>query len=182
MLFSFLKYLQPAHYFQLYKKDGSSIFPIPEKLPKEILEQLESDPGFKSRHAENYDLSWQAINKGYIGNAETYSSFEKLPLIDQYRFLRKYFHPIWVFYVLGLRIITLKNPFKEIAAWRKTRTIKQSNYLKSSISHSEFGSFHSPLIQERPFVSVVIPTLNRYKYLKDVLKDLENRLIKTSKL
>lgn len=178
MLFSFLKYLHPTHYFQLYKKDGRSIFPILEKLPAEILNQLVPDSGFKSKEAEHYDLSWQAVSKGYIGNAETYSSFANVPLVDEYRFLRKYFHSFWALYVMGLRILTFNNPFTEISAWRKTRGIKQCNYRKNPIKYTDFDAFHSPLIQERRLVSVIIPTLNRYKYLKDVLKDLEKQTYK----
>src|SRR5690606_30843973 len=114
MLFSFLKYLQPTHYFKLYKKDGTSIFPEVETLPKEIVAQLKHEKKFISETASQYDLSWQAVNKGYIGNSELYTSFQKIPLIDEYRFIRKYFHPVWVFYVLMLRIFTFKNPVKEI--------------------------------------------------------------------
>ena len=36
-------------------------------------------------------------------------------------------------------------------------------------------SFDSKLLKANPKVSVIIPTLNRYEYLKDVLKDLENQ-------
>ena len=175
MLFSFIRYLQPTRYFELLRKDGTSIFPIPEKLPNEILNQIEEDPSFKSEEARQYDLSWQAINKGYIGNAETYTSFEKVPLIDEYRFLQKYFHPIWVFYVLMLRILSFKNPFKEITAWKKTRNIRRSNYLQSPITHPEWSLFSSRLLDEKPLISVVIPTLNRYEYLKDVLSDFEKQ-------
>lgn len=178
MLFSFLKYLQPTHYFQLYKKDGSSLYPIAEKLPKEIIDHLESDSNYKSKHAADYDLSWQAINKGYIGDVETYSAFAELPLDDEYRFLKKYFHPIWVFYVLVLRVLSLKNPFREINAWRKTNSIKQIDFLKRPREHARFETLNSSLIQEAPFISVVIPTLNRYEYLRDVLKDLEKQVYK----
>ena len=175
MLFQFLKYLQPTHYFQLYRNDGTSIFPIIENLPREIVEQLEPDPKFKSEKAREYDLSWQAVNKGYIGNAETYISFEKIPMVDEYRFLRKYFHPVWVFYVLMLRILSFKNPFLEISAWKKSGDVKRSDYLKNPILYDGWNSFKSLLIEEKPFVSVVIPTLNRYEYLKDVLEDLDKQ-------
>ncbi len=175
MLFNFLKYLQPTHYFQLYKKDGTSIFPIPEKLPKEILNQLDPDDNFKNEDAKQYDLSWQAVSKGYIGNEETYTSFEKVPLADEYRFLQKYFHPVWVFYVLMLRILTFKNPFKEIAAWRKSKNLKCSNYLETPFIYPDWISYSSSLIIENPLVSVVIPTLNRYDYLMDVLSDFEKQ-------
>lgn len=175
MLFQLLKYLQPTHYFQLYRKDGSSIFPIVEKLPKEIIAQLDPDPNFKSEIGKEYDLSWQAVQKGYIGNAETYRFFQKVPLCDEYRFLRKYFHSVWVFYVLVLRLIWFKNPFSEISAWRKSRDAKKSDYIKNPIKYPEWENFRSSLITEKPMVSVVIPTLNRYEYLKDVLEDLEKQ-------
>ncbi|MBK5214595.1 MAG: glycosyltransferase family 2 protein [Flavobacteriaceae bacterium] len=175
MLFHFLKYLQPTHYFQLFRKDGTSIFPLIESLPKEVIEQLDTEPHFKSKTAREYDLSWQAVNKGYIGNAEVYISFEKLPVIDEYRFLRKYFHPVWVLYVLMLRVFSFKNPFLEISAWKKSGDVKRSDYLKNPISYTDWITFESALVAEKPFVSVVIPTLNRYEYLKDVLEDLEKQ-------
>lgn len=175
MLFSFIQYLQPTRYFALYRNDGNSIFPKPEKLPSVVLNQLKEDVNFKSKDARSYDLSWQAINKGYVGDAETYISFNTLPLTDEYRFLRKYFHSVWVFYVLFLRIITFNNPVKEINAWRKTKKLKRSKYLKTPIKHANWYLFDSSLIAENPLVSVIIPTLNRYEYLKDVLNDFERQ-------
>lgn len=175
MLFHFLQYLQPTHYFQLYRKEGTSIFPMVEALPKDTVEQLKPEPRFESAIARKYDLSWQALQKGYIGNTAVYTSFKKLPIVDEYRFLRKYFHRVWVFYVLMLRIYSCKNPFIEISAWKKSGDVKRSDYLKNSISYTEWPAFKSDLVAAKPFISVVIPTLNRYEYLKDVLEDLEKQ-------
>ena len=175
MLFSFLKYLQPTDYFQQYRKDDRSVYPVVEKLPEGIRAQLEPERLFISEKAKEYDLSWQALRKGYVGKVETYTSFEGLPLADEYLFLRKYFHPIWVFYVLMLRILSLKNPFKELNAWKKSRYVKRSNYLLKPITHPEWSLFSSALLAGEPVVSVVIPTLNRYNYLKDVLLDFEKQ-------
>lgn len=175
MLFSFLKYLQPTHYFQLYRNDGRSIFPIAEKLPNKILDQLEVDTTFKSNRAQQYDLSWQAVNKGYIGAVEPYSTFELVPINDEYRFARKYFHPVWVFYVLVLRLLSFKNPFREIVAWRKSSDQKRSNYFERPITYNKWDAFDSIFVRNEPLISVIIPTLNRYQYLKDVLADLEKQ-------
>jgi glycosyltransferase involved in cell wall biosynthesis len=175
MLFHHLKYLQPTHYFQLYRKGGNSIFPKVEQLPEEIRNQLQPDFKFKSEKARENDLSWQAIHKGYTGPAETYTAFEKLPLVDNYRFLRKYFNPAWVLYVLVLRLISFKNPFAEISGWWKSRDARRSNYQERPIGHPGWTLFQSGLFREKPMVSVVIPTLNRYEYLKDVLTDLEKQ-------
>ena len=175
MLFHFLKYLQPTHYFQLFRKDGTSIFPVIASLPKEVVAQLNADDGFKSKTAREYDLSWQTVHKGYIGTTEVYTSFEKLPVVDEYRFLRKYFHPAWVLYVLLLRVFSFKNPFREIAAWKKSGGVKRSDYLKNPVQYIDWTTFESSLLAGKPFVSIVIPTLNRYEYLKDVLADLEKQ-------
>jgi glycosyltransferase involved in cell wall biosynthesis len=175
MLFHHLKYLQPTHYFQLYRKDGTSIFPKYKHLHEEIVAQLQPEPNFKSEKAREYDLSWQAIHKGYTGSAETYTAFEKLPLVDNYLFLRKYFNPAWVLYVLVLRLISFKNPFAEISGWWKSRDARRSNYQEQPLVHQGWTPFQSDLLLEKPKVSVVIPTLNRYEYLKDVLTDLEKQ-------
>nr|WP_321233385.1 glycosyltransferase family A protein [uncultured Psychroserpens sp.] len=175
MLFDFLKYLQPTHYFQLYTHTGKSVFPKTEDLPKQILLHLEADTRFKSELAKDYDLSWQAIQKGYIGDAHTYESFDDISVRDNYHFIRKYFNKAWVFYVLILRLFSFKNPLKEISGWYKTRGIARVQINTISVYDVDYESFNSSLIANNPKISVVIPTLNRYNYLKDVLSDLENQ-------
>lgn len=175
MLFQFLKYLHPTHYFQLFRKNGTSIFPIIGKLPKDIFEQLEVDYSFESEAARNYDLSWQAIHNGYIGKTETYRNFDTLPIVDEYCFIRKYFHKVYVFYVLMLRILSLKNPITEIAAYRKSSVVKRISHQNKPILYKEWELFESELINENYLVSVIIPTLNRYDYLKDILNDFEKQ-------
>jgi len=175
LLFTFLKYLQPTHYFALKSQDETSVFPDVSELPKDILSQLQKDSLFISDVAQEYDLSWQALQKGYIGDCKTYTEFEKLTIKDEYRFIRKYFNRVWASYILILRLLTFKNPFKEIPAWYKTRTTKRSNYLDTPIQYSEWENFESNLLKENPVVSVVIPTLNRYEYLKDILNDFEKQ-------
>jgi glycosyltransferase involved in cell wall biosynthesis len=139
------------------------------------MEQLEADVNFKSDKSRMYDLSWQALQKGYIGSVKTYASFEKVPLADEYRFLQKYFHKAWVFYVLILRLISFHNPINEVKAWKKSSNVNRSNYLQTPINYSDWPQFQPSLVSKRPLVSVVIPTLNRYEYLKDVLEDLEGQ-------
>lgn len=172
MPFNFLKYLQPTHYFQLLNKNGVSVFPITAKLPEAVLSQLVKDPNYHSEHSIDYDLSWQAIQNGYISDIITYSNFEKLPVVDNYRFIRKNFHPAWVFYVLVLRLVSFHNPFTEIAGWLKTRNVRRMR-LSPISSNDNWQQMDSHLLEKAPLVSVVIPTLNRYDYLRDVLKDFE---------
>jgi len=173
MLFHFLTYLQPTHYFKCFTKTGQSVFPIADKLPVEIVNQLQIDQLYHSEEARAYDLSWRAIQSGYIGNTETYEKFIRLPLDDEYRFIRKNFHSAWVFFVFLLRIVSFHNPFKECKAWLKTRNVNQQRELDNVISYNDWDAFESQLIEENPMISVIIPTLNRYDYLRSVLKDLE---------
>src|SRR5690606_13498148 len=94
---------------------------------------------------------------------------------DEYIFLRKYFHKVWVFYVLLLRLLTFKNPVKEISSWRNSNSIKRSDYLKNPLLHPGWSQYQSSLLKRQPLISVIIPTLNRYKYIRDVLQDLEKQ-------
>ena len=175
MLFRFLKYVQPTHYFQLLREDGSSIFPIPSELNPETLAKLKVDSDYEGISARDYDLSWQAIQKGYIGFASTYCSTEKLSVVDEYRFIKKYFHPIWSLYVLMLRIFAFHNPIREIKGFWKSRATRRDSSIKTRISYVAWDTFNSALLTEKPLVSVVIPTLNRYSYLKDILRDFEKQ-------
>lgn len=175
MPFKFLKYLQPTHYFRLLNKSGESAFPKIENLPEWVSDQLVTDLGYISKTARNYDLSWQATKAGYIGDAEPYSHFEQVPIHDNYHFIRKQFHPVWVFYVLCIRLITFHNPITEIQAWIKTSHIGKGNGIVKPLSYSNWQTYTSHLIPLQPLVSVVIPTLNRYDFLNDVLHDFEKQ-------
>lgn len=176
MLFRFLKYLHPTHYFQLKRKDGSSIFPVTSEMPDSVLLQIPVDPDFDSALAMDYYRSWLAIKKGYIGDAPTYINFEKVPLIDEYIFIRKEFHAVWSIYILLLRLARFKNPWREIKAWKNSRKICRKQFTLTQLNNpQEWKSYHSDLVLKKPLVSVIIPTLNRYDYLRDVLQDLEKQ-------
>src|SRR5690606_36740079 len=116
---------------------------------------------------------WQAVQKGYIGTAETYAEFKPLPVVDEYRFIRKNFHAAWVFYVLLLRLFSFHHPIRELQAWIRTRGVARAAIGSPSIAYPDWAGFESALIASTPKVSVIISTLNRYTYLKDVLRDLE---------
>lgn len=174
-LFHFLNYLQPTHYFRLMRKDKTSVFPKIECVEESLKQKVKLDQGYKSDKAKAYDQSWRLVQKGYISEVKTYPSFVKLPLEDEYRFTRKNFHSIWVLYVLLLRLLSLKNPVKELSAYWRTRHVKRVDEHQEPIAYSDYTTFTSKLIQQKPIVSVIIPTLNRYPYLKDVLLDLEQQ-------
>ena len=149
MIFQFLKYLQPTQYFRLFQTSGASVFPQVEALPELVLKQLMYDEGYESEHARDYDLSWQAIQNGYIGNVKTYTQFEMLPLADDYRFIRKQFHPVWVFYVLVCRLCSFHNPFKEIQAWITTAKTKRVASV-TALPYDAWHQYQSQLLEQAP--------------------------------
>ncbi|WP_250434172.1 glycosyltransferase family 2 protein [Hanstruepera flava] len=175
MPFAFLKYLQPTHYFRLVSHSGLSIFPKPEYFSDLELEVLSPDTNYDSELASYYDLSWQAIQAGYIGDVSRYQHFESVSVMDNYRFIRKNFHKAWVWYVLVLRVCSLYNPFKEFRAFFLTRSVNRQQSIKHPIKLKDYNTFQSALIATQPLVSIVIPTLNRYAFLQDILKDLEKQ-------
>ncbi|MGY0392940.1 glycosyltransferase family 2 protein [Bizionia sp. KMM 8389] len=173
MPFQFLRYLQPTHYFRLFNALGASAYPIVSELPKAVLDTLAVDGHYRSETARAYDLSWQAVQAGYIGDAPCYTAFEAVPLFDNYYFIRKQFHPAWVLYVLLMRLVTFHNPIQEIRAWWASGKIAVKNTGIQPIAYPDWNGFESDMLVAAPLVSVVIPTLNRYAYLEAVLRDFE---------
>lgn len=97
---------------------------------------------------------------------------------DNYRFVRRFFDPAISWYILLVRILSLHNPAQEINSFVKTLRVKRIDLWKTNswpLLRADFESFESPLVKQQPMVSVIIPTLNRYLYLKDVLSDLEKQ-------
>ncbi len=178
MLFSFLRYVKPTWYFNLRPKQDYAYFPSQEQLLQNSI-SFEKDLGYQSAEACERDLAWTAFQRGVIQSKPEAGlnvwNTPQLPLADEYRFLRKNVHVAWVVYTLVLRVFTFHNPFAEFTAFWKTRHVSRFDYANQALPYTDYDSFTSPLLAERPFISVVIPTLNRYTYLKDVLRDLERQ-------
>ncbi len=181
MIFNHLKYVKPIWYFNLKSQKDFCYFPTDEQLKRNGF-YLKKDTDYTSEMAQQYDLGWSAFQSGFISTQEErgIDIWEKniFSMEDEYRFLRKNFHKAWLFYVLLLRLLTFHNPFKEIIGFFKARNVKRVDYSKNILNDNTYETFESQLIASNPFISVVIPTLNRYEYLKDVLKDLENQTYK----
>ena len=181
MIFYFLKYIRPIWYFNLKPQIDNGYFPTLKQIEESGL-QIELDFNYLSKESQLRDLAWTAFQSGFI-NKQYQPGLKfweevKIPIIDEYYFLRKNVHKAWVFYVLIIRIITFHNPITELLCFLKTRKTKRVEYLKQIHQFSDYESFESKLLNSKPFISVVIPTLNRYNYLSDVMKDLENQTYK----
>jgi len=176
MIFNFLKYSRPIWYFNLLPKVDWGYFPTPEQLAFCRID-FPSDTNYVSKESQNRDQAYMAFQSGFINRNYQKGCCiwkkAKLPIEDEYRFLRKNVHSAWVFYVLMVRLITFNNPLKELSAFIQTRNVARMDYSKHPFLYPDYATFESPLLNSRPLVSIIIPTLNRYAYLKDVLRDLE---------
>lgn len=181
MIFNHLEYIKPIWYYNLKPRKDYCYFPTEEQLHEAGI-FLEKDKNYKSFKAQLHDLSWTAFQSGFVFNKQQNGidiwQNQSFPIEDEYRFLRKNIHPAWVLYVLLLRILTFNHPFKETLGYLKTRKVKRVDYSKHIIQPFDYENFESQLIASNPLVSVIIPTLNRYEYLKHVLSDFEKQTYK----
>lgn len=175
-MFNFIKYIQPLWYYRL-----ASRMPHAVLLDKEELDKLvEAGSIFRGNYIEGesvyLDLAYQALQMGYIPNQSDKPSFQNVVVngvADNYRFIFRHFGRAKVLYVLFWRITSLKNPIREIYSFLKNY---ESKILLNYIEPDQNQFLCETNIEPR--ISVIIPTLNRYEYLKDVLADLEKQTYK----
>ncbi len=153
------------------------------RLPEKFRNLVKEDHRYKTKTAKNLDLGYQLWNKGVMLKIEKIPldkilNNEKLTLEDDYIFTRKYFKWHRVYYFLIKNILSLHNPLNEIKTFLKTNDVKKVDLINPHAEYPDYNNFSSPLIAGKPFVSIIIPTLNRYEYLSDVLMDLENQSYK----
>jgi glycosyltransferase involved in cell wall biosynthesis len=180
MFFTFNKYIAPAFYFNLQPEFHNPYCVDYTKLSSTEQALIDFDINYKTLESSKIDAAYQAFQKGLIKD-NSFSIVQQIEVTnvnDNYRFVKKYFHPFWVYYILLIRILTFKNPITEFKGFFNTLNISKIDLFDKINNHSNFISFNSSLLDEKPFISIVIPTLNRYNYLKDVLRDLENQTYK----
>ncbi len=183
MQFSFIKYTQPGWQFNLTPKGRqsfSSCYFHPRLLPLQENITLETDTAFETITAQYADIGYRAWNKGCLTwcDAETRAAIEKMPkpgLTDEYTFVFKYWGKPWAVFALLRRILSLNNPMAEIRAFKKASAKKRINPYQEPFTRADYTTWQSSLVASMPLVAVIIPTLNRYQYLKDVLHDLEHQ-------
>jgi hypothetical protein len=148
MVFQFLKYIKPVWYFNLKSKKDFGYFPTFEQIKKNNCKLL-PDPDYQSIEAQNRDLGYTALQSGFINtsseNGLDIFKITTIPVVDEYRFLRKNFNIAWVLYVLIIRIFTFNNPIKEISGFLKSNNAKRKNYSIHKIEHPDYELFESNL-------------------------------------
>jgi glycosyltransferase involved in cell wall biosynthesis len=174
-IFHFLRYINPVWYFNLKPQIDHGYFPMPGHVEGLVT----PDNGYESEKSKEIDFAWNAFQSGYIpidskAGLDVWRE-SKLPLNDEYRFIRKNFNPLWGIYVLGIRILTFHNPLYEVKAYFRSRTVQRLVHSSKPFEYPDYRDFKSELVASQPLISIVIPTLNRYNFLADVFRDLEKQ-------
>jgi glycosyltransferase involved in cell wall biosynthesis len=177
-LFEFLKYVQPMWYYRLHERSAFRLF---SEAGLEALRSggsISAFNGYREPGSVRMDMLYQALQSGFIPDAPTPPTGDAARTVtsvhDNYLFLARHFPAKWSWYVLTVRLLSLKNPFAEIASFAGSRGIRrmkkgEADLYPGYLSHEPSESLREAL------VSVVIPTLDRYEYLTDVLDDLEKQ-------
>lgn len=175
-MFAFYKYIKPSWYYFLSPFNLNIIyFPNIDTLPQEYKKIVKLDYNYKTEAAIKWDAAFQLFQKGFI---DQYSRVEPLEekvtsLMDNYLFIRKYFKPLWSWFVLMCRLFSFNNPYAELKAFVNAFKIKRINAFENFIIYSDFDSIGFFDDMKSGKISIIIATLNRYEYLLKVLKAIE---------
>lgn len=177
-MFTFIKYISPTWYYTLGSQNHRRYWANVCLLDEADQLLIDKPACYSSREVALLDMSYQAWLKGVITDEKAALEVENIrpDLKDEYCFSRRHFNPVWAAFVLAIRLLELNNPLKEVRAFASSLKIKRINpYTNTKDWKSRLNTFKSEFHARNPKVSVIIPTLNRYRYLKDVLEDLEKQ-------
>ncbi len=181
MIFQFIRYTQPGWQFNLRPVVKN---PFASCYVREVnIQPGYIDNRYHAKSAQLADAGYRLWNSGVLleSTQEDIDLLDSLPkptLHDEYLFVHKFWGKPWAMFTLVLRVATFKNIFKEFKAYHSTRNIQRINPYANPISYNDYENYKAELILSNPLVAVMIPTLNRYAYLKDVLHCLEKQTYK----
>lgn len=168
-MFDFIKYIQPGNYYRLVNQMPQAVLAFSENVKNHV--------GYGSMVSEQLDQAYYLLQAGFIPKPSDQRSELQNKTVtsvrDNYIFLNRYFSKVQVFRVLILRILFFNNPILEVFGFIKALKFKRIKV--EALKLVNFDIYQSSLLGTKPLVSVIIPTLNRYEYLKDVLADLEKQ-------
>ena len=177
----FFKYVQPIGNFALTQTDDRITYL--NKVPNNLESFLNKNIEYKSNDALKLDLAYQLLISGYVNNNKKNKLVfdpSKISVNDNYKLIARFFNKPWLIITFIFRIIEMNNPFKEIIGFLSSLNTKKLNMisLKNKIKEDRsfnWNVFKSKLLASKPLLSVVIPTLNRYYHLKNLISDLEKQ-------
>lgn len=207
MLFKFNKYITPNWYYNIStnKSKHNGFFVDYRTMSIDHQNLIDVCKDYPSEDATLCDAAFQILQKGIMDDGakpitvrpkkqkkviirlfgDRDITIDRSVLItdktDNYRFVRRFYGSAHASVILVMRLLSLHNPFTELIAYFKTRGAKRVPLYQSNgftEYKEQYDHFESKIFESNPKVSVIIPTLNRYEYLKDVMIDLENQVYK----
>ncbi len=175
-MFNFIKYIQPLWYYRLASRMPHTVLLGEKELDKLVKVGRIFRGQYGNEEITYLDLAYQALQIGCIPAQSNRSYIQNTAVdgvSDNYRFVFRHFGWGKALYVLFWRIIGFKNPIREIYSFLTNHESK----ISLANLETEENRFRGEL-NAAPRISVIIPTLNRYEYLKDVLSDLEKQTYK----
>ncbi len=135
------------------------------------------------------EASYVALMSGYVKKTSRKELLSRSVVhykhsqYDEFRFLRKFFNPMWSIAYLIYSFITFKNIIYTVSAFLKTIHLKRIDgkykfLIKEKINLEK--DFINKINTKR--IRIIIPTLNRYESLKNLLKDLEEQTYSNFKI
>jgi hypothetical protein len=175
-MFEFLKYTVPIWYYRLHDRSSLLMYSDRELEELEVEGVVTPYDGYRDPQSRRMDMAYQALQSGAIPGVTEDGGRKNPPTVghvtDNYLFLRRHFAGKWSLYAYLLRLLTLHNPVRETRAFLTARGVGKTANWNGDL-HRGYESHTPPPEYGESLVSVIIPTLNRYPYLKDVLDDLE---------
>ena len=177
--FNWLKYIKPIWYFHLKPfEEGNLVWIDFEQLSMDEKKVISYDNEYSNPVLSNWDASYQALMRGVIKQAENNTRAEVVKLLptDIYRFTRKYYKNVWLYSTLVQRLFTLSNPINEFIGLWQTRDVKRIDLFQTYYEYDKYPFYDSSLLNSNPFISIIIPTFNRYESLRKILEDLQKQI------
>ena len=175
-MFDFLKYIKSHWYFLKQPIKKIPYWIDIDLIEKNLLDKLDLYERYNDKKSKKIDAAYQLWLKGYITNDENLTLSENvMSRKDIYIFIKRFYHWRWLIYTLFFRICEGKNILLEFYYFVLGMRCKKVDIYTSVFTDKKYEKFESTLLAAIPKITVVIPTLNRYKYLDDVIKDLEKQ-------
>jgi glycosyltransferase involved in cell wall biosynthesis len=152
----------------------------------QVLKELgQIDRAFETLDAAALEMGYRYIWKGAVMVHDpklvkdcSLTCIANLSLRDRYTFFIRQYKTIWQKYLLLRRILASQNLVAEIRAYREAFQATKSVLQPGQPDHVLMRLSSEPNCLKNPKISVLIPTLCRYTYLKATLEQLKEQTLK----
>ena len=155
-------------------------------LKRDVIRQLGGpDPGFTTLTGAALELGHRFITNGvfmrhvpWMVASDTAPKLEALTLEDEFSFLKCRFGTFWNRWALWRSVMVgYASPWRALNAWREVQATKPRVHY-APYSRPEGVATAAPPDRESRRVSVLIPTIDRYPYLRTLLTQLSVQTVR----